>query len=55
VKACRHQAEADLQPLVDAGRGDVPLKGLRFRCSRCRSSDFTDYAVTAKASRPKGR
>ena len=29
-KACRHQAEADLQALVDAGKGDVPLKDLRF-------------------------
>ena len=22
---CQHQAEADLQALIDAGRGDVPL------------------------------
>ena len=25
-KACHHQAPADLQTIVDAGRGDVPLK-----------------------------
>jgi hypothetical protein len=31
-KACRHQADADLQVLVDAGRGDVPLNRLPFRC-----------------------
>ena len=36
-KSCRHQAEADLQALVDAGKCDVPLKDLRFRCSRRRS------------------
>jgi hypothetical protein len=28
--SCRHQADADLQALVDAGRGDVPLTELRF-------------------------
>jgi hypothetical protein len=36
-KACRHQADADLQKLVDTGRGDVPLIHLKYRCSRCRS------------------
>jgi hypothetical protein len=24
-KACRHRRDADLQALIDAGRGDVPL------------------------------
>jgi hypothetical protein len=24
-KSCRHRRDADLQALVDAGRGDVPL------------------------------
>ena len=48
------QAEADLQALVDAGKGDVPLKDLRFRCSRCRS-DLTDCVVTAKETRPMSR
>jgi hypothetical protein len=32
-KSWRHQADADLQALVDAGRGDVPLTELR--CSQC--------------------
>jgi hypothetical protein len=32
-KACRRQREADLQALVGAGHGDVPLIKLRFRCS----------------------
>ena len=36
-KACHYQAPADLQAIVDAGRGDEPLKDLRFRCTRCGS------------------
>jgi Zn finger protein HypA/HybF involved in hydrogenase expression len=45
-KSCRHRRDADLQALVDAGRGDVPLVHLRFRCSHCRS-ERTDFVVTA--------
>jgi len=30
-KACRRQAPADLQKLVDEGRGDVPLMALPLR------------------------
>ena len=33
----RHRRNADLQALIDAGRGDVPLIDLRFRCSNCGS------------------
>ena len=36
-EACHHQQDADLKALVAAGRGDVPLAKLRFRCSRCGS------------------
>ena len=43
---CRHRRDADLQGLVDAGRGDVPLVRLRFRCSNC-GSGLTDFVVTA--------
>ena len=32
-RSCHHQAPADLEALVDAGRGDVPLVELRFRCT----------------------
>jgi len=39
---------------VDAGRGDVPLKDLRWKCSKCGSSDFTEFVVTAKDTRSKG-
>ena len=51
-KACRHEADADLQALVDAGRGDVPLIKLRFRCSNC-GSRLTDWVVTAKNTGPR--
>jgi hypothetical protein len=46
-KSCRHQTAADLQVLVDAGRGDVPLTTLRFRCSQC-GTDRTDFVVTSR-------
>jgi len=36
--SCRHQRDADLQALVDTGRGAVPLIQLRWRCSQCRSA-----------------
>jgi hypothetical protein len=45
-KACRHQADAPLQKLVDTGRGDVPLIHLRYRCSKCRSR-LTDFVCTS--------
>ena len=32
-KSCRHQAQADMQKLIDTGMGNVPLTQLRFRCS----------------------
>ena len=41
------QAEADLQALIDQGKGDVPLTKLRFRCSNC-GSDRTDFVVTSR-------
>ena len=46
-KACDHQAPADLQAIIDVGRGDVPLKDLRFRCTKC-GSRLTDSVVMAK-------
>jgi hypothetical protein len=36
-KACHHAADADLQALIDKGRGDVPLIRMRFRCAKCGS------------------
>jgi hypothetical protein len=46
-KACHHEAPADLQAIIDADRGDVPLKDLRFRCTKC-GSRLTDSVVMAK-------
>jgi hypothetical protein len=46
-KACRHRRDADLEALIAAGRGDVPLRSLRFRCSACRSR-LTDFVVTGR-------
>jgi hypothetical protein len=37
----------DLQKLLDAGRGDVPLIHLRFCCSNC-GSDRTDLVATSR-------
>jgi hypothetical protein len=48
-KSCHHQAPADLQAIVDAGRGDVPLKDLRFRCTKC-GGRRTDHVTMAKAA-----
>jgi len=45
--SCRHQAEADLQAIVESGRGDVPLTELQFRCSQC-GTDRTDSVVTSR-------
>jgi hypothetical protein len=45
--SCRHQADADLQGIVEAVRGDAPLTELRFRCSQC-GTDRTDFVVTLR-------
>jgi hypothetical protein len=50
LKSCRHQADADLYALVEAGRGNVPLNQLRFRCSQC-GTDRTDFVVTSRDTR----
>jgi Zn finger protein HypA/HybF involved in hydrogenase expression len=36
--SCKRQHDADLDALVAAGRGDVPLVQLRRRCSWCHST-----------------
>jgi hypothetical protein len=46
-KACRRQAPADLAAIIAAGKGDVPLIELRFRCANC-GSRLTDSVVAAK-------
>jgi hypothetical protein len=53
-KACRRQRDADLQALVDAGRGDVPLVEMRFRCANFGTS-LTDFVVTATEATGQSR
>jgi hypothetical protein len=48
-KACHHQAPADLQSIVDSGRGGVPLNDLKFRCTKC-GSRLTDHVTMAKGA-----
>src|SRR3954464_1749973 len=44
-KACRHSGNADLDALIRAGKGDIPLVQLKSQCVRCRSSSMTDFVV----------
>lgn len=46
-KACHHQGAADLQGIIDAGKGDRPLKDLKFRCAKC-GSHMTDSVMMGK-------
>lgn len=46
-KACGHEADADLQALVDRGRADVPVAELRFRCTHC-DSRRTNAVIMSK-------
>ena len=50
-KACRHQAEADLQKLVDEGGSDTPLIHLPFRC-RCGSLRTLIICTSKYGGRP---
>ena len=34
---CQHRATADLEALVEAGRGDEPMARLPWRCAVCES------------------
>jgi hypothetical protein len=45
--ACHLQDFPDLHAIVDGGRGDVPIKALRFRCTKY-GSRRTDWVVMAK-------
>jgi hypothetical protein len=42
-----HHATANLQEIVDSGRGDVPLKDVKFRCAKC-GSRRTDSVIMGK-------
>jgi hypothetical protein len=39
----RHQADADLDAVVESGRADVSLTELRFRCSQCAPTAPTSW------------
>ena len=51
-RPCLHKQDADLQALVDGGRGDEPLINLRWRCARCGHRKI-DMIVTAKQTSPR--
>jgi hypothetical protein len=46
--ACRHRDYADLQALVDSGRGDVPLIRRRYRCGSRSLSLSLEQKMTAR-------
>ena len=46
-RSCLRQQDADLQALVDAGRGDVPLVHLRWRSAHCGHRKI-DFVVTSR-------
>jgi hypothetical protein len=46
-RSCLQQAPADPQAIIDVGRGDVPLKDLRFRCAKC-GSRLPDHVTMSK-------
>jgi hypothetical protein len=54
-RSCLRSRDADLQGLTNAGRGDVPLVNLRFRCSYCGHREI-DAVIASKdsAKRPFG-
>jgi hypothetical protein len=43
-KSCRHAKDAPLAALIVAGRGDVPLVQMKWRCVNC-SSGLTGFIV----------
>ena len=53
-KACRHSGNADLDALIRAGKGDIPLVRLKWQCARCRSG-MTDFVVTGAHFGPASR
>jgi len=46
-KACGRRGPADLRAIIEAGKGDVPLKDLKFRCAKC-GSRMTDAVMTSR-------
>jgi hypothetical protein len=44
--------DADLAALIVAGRGDVPLVQMKWRCGNCRSR-LTEFIVVGSHMRPR--
>jgi hypothetical protein len=53
-KACRYQTDVEFPALVKAGKGNIPLVNLRFRCTNCRSL-LTDFVVSGSHMQPGWR
>jgi hypothetical protein len=53
-KSCRHAKDADLPVLIAAGRGDVPLVQMRWRCGNW-GSRLTEFIVGGSHMRPGKR
>jgi hypothetical protein len=51
-KSCHHAKDADLAALIEAGKGDVPLVRMRWRCGNC-GSRVTEFIVAGSHMRPK--
>jgi hypothetical protein len=48
----RHAKDADLAALIAAGRGDVPLVQMKWRCGNC-GSRLTEFIVGGSHMRPR--
>jgi hypothetical protein len=51
-RACQQQRDADLQVLIDSGRGDAPLRSLRWKCARCGYRDINMVVTSKDVVRP---
>jgi len=46
---CQHQAHADLQKLIDAGRGDVPLQDKPPTLAQCKAAGGKSWSGITQA------
>jgi hypothetical protein len=50
-RSCPRMRNMELQALIDAGKGDVPLVHLRFRCSYCGHGGYDALVVPKERAR----
>jgi hypothetical protein len=50
--SCLRQRDADLEALIDAGRGDVALVQMKWRCDNC-GSRLAEFIVGGSHMRPR--